>query len=123
MCYLIQTVNDFFVLAYKKLILETQLNRDYEDIGSEQCYGTVNVENLRFSLNTGHAMEIKKTDEYYMCLLHSDTTLLASNIVLPERNGQIIFKQSFQFNNLMSDFQIYVKIFSMVLEKQYKVNY
>lgn len=91
---------------------------------SEQCYGRVNVENLAFSLNTTRNAEMNDINHYYLCLVHSDITLLASDIVFPERNGNVIFKESFEFNNLTSDFEIYIKIFSMVLEDTtHKVKY
>lgn len=83
----------------------------------EQCYGTVNIENLAFSLNTARTAAEAGDIHYYMCLIHSDVTLLASDIVFPERNGDIILKGSFQFNNLTSDFKIYIKMYSMILEK------
>lgn len=100
---------------YKKQLLET--HQEYEDVEGAQCYGIVTVENLVFLEDKAVTPRNTNTVEYFVCLLHSGTKLIASDIRFPDEDGHITFRNPMAFGNLLSDFEIYVKVFSMRLKK------
>lgn len=51
--------------------------------------------------------------EWYVCILSHNTTVLASDAVLARQDGQIFFGKEFRFSDLLSDFEIDIKLYSL----------
>ncbi|KAJ8963837.1 hypothetical protein NQ314_005352 [Rhamnusium bicolor] len=104
----------------KKEVLSNELNKtEYEEMEKGQSLGTVKLQHLKFYTKPKTRAE-QKDIQHYVCLLHSGVTVLASDIILPEENGDLIVTDCFKFNNLLSDFEIHIGLYRLNIQNQNK---
>ncbi|XP_048518172.1 anillin-like isoform X3 [Dendroctonus ponderosae] len=78
--------------------------------------GTLQISDLAFQLRKDHASEeepAKKFEEYFVVLLTSGKTVLASQVLLADHTGVIKSEKHFEFTGLHTDFEVNVSIYSM----------
>lgn len=78
--------------------------------------GTLQISELIFHLRKDHAHEeqpAKKFEEYFVVLLASGKTVLASQVLLADDTGLIASEKLFEFTGLHTDFEVTISIYSL----------
>ncbi|KAG5872884.1 hypothetical protein JTB14_034125 [Gonioctena quinquepunctata] len=109
------------VATCKKNLINEKLNQIYnEETDNLHTSIEITIKNLKFSKSgTVSDKYNKKCSWYFVCVLQSGTTTIASKVVESEAT-EIYFPDCFQFEGHTHDFEIDVSLYALVLKNDIK---
>ncbi|CAH1116717.1 unnamed protein product [Phaedon cochleariae] len=107
------------VATITKEVLINEINsiefNTYQNNFDPRCSGEINLQNLRFHLKKNNSMEShQNTREYFLVVVTCGKAVISSEVV-EEIGGTVLIEKSFQFRNLLADFEIALSIYSMTV--------
>lgn len=104
--------------AIKKELIKIDYDEDLED-QELKSLGRVTISNLSFPLQPDSSPS-NEFCRWFLVIAGCSTTVLASEAVMVNEDGNIRLQKSFVFENLDSDFQITISIYSLHIRNSTK---
>lgn len=85
--------------------------------------GSLQISNLIFNLKLDSNLESSKAfDDYYVVVITCGKTVLASKVLLPNKDGEVRADKTFLLEDLHTDFGVTVAIYSMRVKQLHDSN-